>query len=199
MSSLIDIPFQVHIFASDSQIAFDATTNEQHNSSAAVTEHPIEDGADVADHIRNNPDGLTLQGIISDNPILINVEEGKQPSVPGGDPDRRAKEAYNEFQRLKEAGSLLIVTTELRQYEDMVITAIAVVKDKTKRFILDIGLTLQPIRKAVIETVDAPEPIEPVHKKRRAQGRKPKSKPKTAVEEKASSVFESIANAFGGG
>jgi hypothetical protein len=198
MSSLIDIPFKVLISAPDSQIAFDATTNEQHDSTVTVTEHPIEDGATITDHIQNDPDGLQLQGIISDNPILLNVEADKEPSVPGGDPDLRVKEAYAEFLRLKEAGSLLEVTTELRNYADMVITAISVRRDKDTRHILDIGLTLFPIRKAVVEPTEAPEPIEPVHKPKRPQGRKPKKPPKTAVEQKASSIFEAIAESFQG-
>lgn len=196
MSSLIDIPFRVHIFADDSQIAFDCMVSEQHDSTLTITEHPVEEGAEITDHIQNDPDGLQLSGIISDNPILLNVEEGKQPSVPGGDPDQRAKEAYNEFVRLKEAGKLLIVTTELRTYADMLITGISVPRDASTRHILDIGLTLKPIRKATVDTVDAPEPVEPVHKPRREQGRKPKRKPKTAVEEKADSSLTAAANAL---
>jgi hypothetical protein len=196
MSSLIDIPYKVVISAEDSQIAFDATTSEQHDATSTVTEHPVEEGASIADHIQNDPDALQLNGIVSNNPILLNVEEDKPPSIEGGDPENRAQDAYNEFMRLKEAGSLLEVTTELRDYADMVITAISVRRDKETRHILDIGLTLYPIRKAVVETVDAPKPLDPVHKRRRRQGRKPKKDPKSAVEEKADSSLTSAANAL---
>lgn len=196
MSSLLNVPFNTIISSDDSQIAFDSVTNEQHNASATVTEHPVEDGADIADHIQQDLDALQLQGIVSDHPILINVEAGPDPSVPGTDPRQRAKAAYNEFLRLKNAGALLTVTTELRTYEDLAITGIAVVKDKDKRHILDIGLTLTPIRKATVQLVDAPRPRNPVHKDRRKGGRKPKKSPKTAVEEKADLSLTNAANAL---
>lgn len=196
MTSTAELPYKVVISAEDSQIAFDACISEQHNSKATVTSHPIERGADVTDHVQQDPDGLVLNGIISDTPILLNVETDLEPSVPGTDPQRRAHAAYKEFRRLKEAASLLEVTTELHDYADMVITAISVTRDKTKRFILDIGLTLTPIRKVKTESVDAPEPRDPVHKARRKGGQKPKSKPKTAVEQKGESLFEDIANAL---
>lgn len=197
MSSLFDVPYQVVITAADSQIAFDATVSEQHKSTLTITEHPVEVGANVSDHAQKEPDAITIQGIISDTPILLNVED-RQPSVPGGDPDNRAQQAFIEFQRLQDIAALLEVATELRDYSDMMIESIAVTKDKDRRHILDISLDLRAFRRASVETVEAPEPTEPVHKKKRKQGRKQKKEPSKEVETKSESAFEAIANALGG-
>ena len=198
MTSLLTVPFQVVIEADDSQIAFDCTVSEQHSDTLEVTEHPVEEGADVADHARKMPDVLTLQGIISNQPILLNVADDLQPSVPGGSPDNRAQDAYDEFRRLQAAASLLTVKTELRDYESMVITTITTNRDKTTRNILDVSLSLREFRKATVESVEAPEPVEPVHRGRRKQGRKQKKPAKPEVEEKQTSLLGNIINAIGG-
>jgi hypothetical protein len=127
---------------------------------------------------------------------VLNIEENLKPSVPGGDPNNRAQEAYNEFRRLQESVALLEVDTEIRDYTDMVITSISVARDASKRFILDIGLTLRQFRKATTRSVPAPEPIEPTHKPEGKGGNKNKKTPPTEVEEKANSVLEDAANAL---
>ena len=197
MSSLLAIPYQVVIQAADSQIAFDCTVKERHSHKLTVTDHPVEENASVADHARKEPDGLDLQGLISNQPILLNAAEDLQPSVPGTDPKNRAKAAYIEFCRLQDTVALLTVSTEMRVYQNMVIESIAVDRDKTTRNILDIGLSLRPFRTASVETVAAPEPIDPVHKVKRDQGRKQTKPAKPEVETKSTSLLESISNALG--
>lgn len=192
MTSLIDVPYQVVIAAEDSQIAFDCTVQEKHSGTLVVTEHPVEVGAAVADHARKEPDVLDLQGLVSNTPILLNLPDTLQPSVPGTSPDQRAKSAYLEFQRLQDTTALLTVSTEWRVYEDMMIISIGVVKDKARRYILDINLTLRKFRRATVETVDAPEPVEPVHKGKRKQGRKQTKPAEPEVEEKTTSILASI-------
>lgn len=201
MTSLLRKPFQVIIAAADSQIAFDATVSESHTGKLEVTEHPVETGADVSDHARKAPDSLQISGIISDTPILLNIED-RQPSVEGTDPDARARAAYDEFRRLQDTAALLEVTTEMRLFSDMMIESISVSRDASKRHILDIGLGLRQFRRATVQSVPAPEPVEPTHKDKIDQGRKPKKPPKKEVETKQTSIFQDIAGAisgFGGG
>jgi hypothetical protein len=196
VTSFLGTPHRVVISAPDSQIVFDATVTETHTDKLTMTQHPVETGADVTDHARKEPEEITISGIISNQPIVLNIEENLKPSVPGGDPNNRAQEAYNEFRRLQESVALLEVDTEIRDYTDMVITSISVARDASKRFILDIGLTLRQFRKATTRSVPAPEPIEPTHKPEGKGGNKNKKTPPTEVEEKANSVLEDAANAL---
>lgn len=189
MTSLLTVPFQVVISSDDSQIAFDATVSERHQGKLTVTEHPVETGANITDHAQKEPDVLDISGIISNQPILLNIVEQLQPSIPGGDPNNRAQDAYTEFQRLQDTAALLEVATEMRDYSNMMITSISVNREARTRNILDIGLSLREFKIASVETIEAPEPVEPVHKNKRKQGRKQTKKPKTEVEEKQSSVL----------
>jgi hypothetical protein len=56
-------------FAGPSQIIwFDATNVEGHGLSAEVTEHPVEDGPDITDHIRPQQDTFTMTAFVTNHP-----------------------------------------------------------------------------------------------------------------------------------
>lgn len=58
-----DLPSQL------GQITFDVILSEEHERGAIVTDHPVEQGINVADHVRPLPDRLTLEGFTSNSPI----------------------------------------------------------------------------------------------------------------------------------
>lgn len=47
---------------------FDAVTSEGAEHSATVTEHPVESGSDIADHVRDGLDTVTLEVFVSNTP-----------------------------------------------------------------------------------------------------------------------------------
>jgi hypothetical protein len=62
---------------------FDVVTEESVNSPASVTDHPVEDGPNVADHIRLEPKKCTLQVFISNSPVYdVNGRGGRVSSLP---------------------------------------------------------------------------------------------------------------------
>src|SRR5581483_4542634 len=48
---------------------FDAVTNEQTEHTATATEHPVEQGANVSDHVRDQLDRVTLEVVVSNTPV----------------------------------------------------------------------------------------------------------------------------------
>lgn len=50
-------------------IWIDCSVRETHSLQASVTKHNVEDGADVTDHVRTQPDALQLEGIVSNTPL----------------------------------------------------------------------------------------------------------------------------------
>lgn len=52
-------------------IAFDATIREQHISTSIVTEHPVEKGANVSDHVRPELDKLSVDVFVTNTPIHL--------------------------------------------------------------------------------------------------------------------------------
>lgn len=50
-------------------ITFDASVSEQHGSESTVTDHPVETGANIIDHIRDLPSTLRIEGVLVDFPL----------------------------------------------------------------------------------------------------------------------------------
>lgn len=100
-------------------LELDASVSESHVGTNDVTSHPIEKGAAAADHIRPNPDELTVEGVISNTPVPR--IERERPGM-----EARAQTAYLELLALKESGQLLTVVTKKRTYEDMAFVSLNV-------------------------------------------------------------------------
>lgn len=54
----------------DFYILFDIITSETHVASTYITEHPVETGADITDHVRVALDEVTIEGYISNAPVF---------------------------------------------------------------------------------------------------------------------------------
>jgi hypothetical protein len=57
---------------------FDAVTDEGQTLTSTVTEHPVEEGPNVADHLRKDLDSVTLEVFVSNSPVYdVNSRGGK--------------------------------------------------------------------------------------------------------------------------
>jgi len=65
---------------------FDVVTSETHEGSSFISEHPVEKGANVSDHVRDELDKVTLEVFISNAPLGMpntpGVGDGQQQSMP---------------------------------------------------------------------------------------------------------------------
>lgn len=52
-------------------LTLDASIRESHTATSTVTDHPVERGSNVADHIRPDPDTLTMEAMISNTPHFL--------------------------------------------------------------------------------------------------------------------------------
>lgn len=73
------------------EIWLDCSVRETHTLSADVTEHPVETGADVADHIRPRARTVSIEGLISNTPIEV-----PQSHMDGASEDRSPIEIEGE-------------------------------------------------------------------------------------------------------
>lgn len=53
-------------------LELDVDTQESHELVSDITEHPVEEGADVTDHVRPRLRRVTIEGFVSDTPLLGN-------------------------------------------------------------------------------------------------------------------------------
>lgn len=140
-------------------VVLDASLSEQHTSTNEVTDHPVEQGVNIVDHVRPKPDTLKLEGLVSNNPLPA---AGAQPTpiTMGGvtfesrsaATPEAAGTAYRDLLNLKENATLLTVVTGLRTYDNMVIESLDVPRDAKTGAVLRFTCSLKQIRTAVLQT-----------------------------------------------
>lgn len=126
---------------------FDAFIEEQHTMTAQVTRDPVEDGADVSDHVIQDPDGLRIEGQISNHPPDVD-ENNPQPF--------RAESAFSKLREMKEAGQPIVVLTSIRIYENMVIESIDLPRNARLGNVVRVTVQMVNIKTVRSKTVDLP-------------------------------------------
>jgi hypothetical protein len=61
------------------QLGFDAVLSEHHDLTAEVTDYAVEQGVAVVDHVRPNPDRITLETFVTNTPVYSVDAQDQQP------------------------------------------------------------------------------------------------------------------------
>lgn len=126
----------------------DLAMAEEHSFPGEATEYPVEQGADISDHIRELPPEITLECIVSDTPSgliagdptrrdladnplteedLLASRQGLSPPVPLPSADALAK-----LREMKALGKPITVETSLGAFASMAFIDLTVPRDKDK-------------------------------------------------------------------
>lgn len=147
-------------------------TTQTHESSSSPTDHPVEDGADVTDHIKLDPDKVSFEVFVSNSLVAAeetNMDGAREVAVAVPLPKsgsatvvgfsstfNRVGSVYDELRNMQAARVVCVVQTRLRRYADMCLTRLStpVTNSEGVRF----SLELRHIRMVSTETVSAPVP-----------------------------------------
>lgn len=132
-------------------LTLDATASEAHGFEQEVTLHPVEEGADAADHLRAKPRALQLEGVVSNRPIATPAEiEARGLNVPLSKAGA-VRNAYDALLSLE--GRLCDVVTELERYRDMALTRLDIPRTPQTGAVLRFNATMIQVRRVRTETV----------------------------------------------
>lgn len=98
----------------------DVVISEEHLDEVVVTRHPVDTGANVADHAYKQPSVLSCRFGWSDNSSLVN-------SMLSGSFLRgitTTQKVYEQFLKLMNSFELLTIKTGKRQYKNMLLTSL---------------------------------------------------------------------------
>lgn len=121
-------------------VELDASLQENHTSSNEVTRFPVEQGVDITDHVRRQPERITIRGIVTDHPIVY-----RQRGI-----ERRSIEAYQDFLTMMDEAQLISVVTTLRQYENMVIESMEVPRNAALGNSVEVNLTMTEVKTVLV-------------------------------------------------
>jgi hypothetical protein len=156
----------ISIFYPDSmarlgELVVDAFIKETHTLSAEITEHPVEDGSVMVDHIINRPFSLSIDGIISNTPMSLvglTVFDSAVRYFENESNDTVAQ-ALATIEDLFAKRTPLSIATSLKTYHKMVLESLSI--DRGGGFYNDslhFTCTAKQIRLAYQERIKVPEP-----------------------------------------
>lgn len=168
----------------------DATMTRGWETAAEVSEFPVESGTDVTDNIRAKNGTITMEGVISNTPVVlpstqmdgITLAPGSV-ALPGGDGAQKAtlfrwsgvfdrrKACDGILRAISEAGAPVSLTTSLRTMTDLGITRYKVDEDgdtgESLKFIMEFkALRIATTQRAPVPAVrrlqvTAPRAVQP--------------------------------------
>ncbi len=120
-------------------LAIDCTVTETHTATSTVTEHPVESGAKITDHIRPDPVQLSITGIVSDTPIgsrqvqrsiavggaSVQVTQQEPPTSTTG----YGRAAWAKLDAIRTAAKPVKVVTRDKTYDSMALVSLSVPKE----------------------------------------------------------------------
>ncbi|MGD8707100.1 MAG: hypothetical protein PVI88_00265 [Nitrosopumilaceae archaeon] len=116
--------------------------SEDHNFESDVTDHPVEDGSNITDHIQNRLENGTLTGIISNFSI----------NTPGLY-SNRAQDAFDALVALWKEKTLVTITTVLRVYENVAIVSIPIARDTDSGESITIQVSFKQVKTVKLQEV----------------------------------------------
>lgn len=134
---------------------FDMVTSEQHRWGAAVTSNPVEDGSDVADHIKVNPDTLEITGVISNASLSRWKGQFIERALNILDRESNVQRAFDRLRKLLENKQPVTVYTRYKTYPNMVLTSLSIPRSKDNGDAIEFTAGFTHIKRVKTITVDA--------------------------------------------
>jgi len=126
----------------------DAAVSEEPQFDNEVTEHPVESGANVADHVNARPGVLVVEGIVSDTPIGPLADRRAADASDGEllDPTPPSDDAFARLVAISEARQPVTVETSRRTHQNMVLESLSERRDASSGEALRFRATFRQIR-----------------------------------------------------
>jgi hypothetical protein len=156
-------------------IACDAVISESHQMNSEATQYEIEDGSDISDHVINRGKLLTIEGVISDDPITIlqtdslpnildraiatvtpNILRSKLSYGLSGDNGKPSKEAFDQLEKIYDNKIPVIIITGLKKYDNMIMEDLTIPRSSRTIRSLSFTATFRQIKIVSTQFVTSP-------------------------------------------
>jgi len=116
------------------EIKLDVIVEESAQSSSTITSNPVENGADVNDHIIINPMTFSMTGIVSDTKVQILGGFSALGQIASGNAftkaDTPSKDAWESLLELQAERIPFTLVTNLKDYDNVVIENLSTSQNK---------------------------------------------------------------------
>lgn len=148
--------FKSHFGSSYGNIELDATLTEAHNWSAEVTSYPVEEGSPVTDHVIEQSDRISINGLVTDAPINF------LPSFATFNSNTsKCQTTFDLLHKLLKLKLEMTVYTKYKVYTDMVMNDVFIPRTAENGESIEFVANFIKIRKVSTQLVKVPEGIAP--------------------------------------
>lgn len=160
-----------------SELQLDANLSEQHSYENDVTMFPVEAGSDISDNVKVRPDTITIQGFITNSPLIVLYEDISEviEKTPG-EYDVKATSRANAVNRVELAQDILLrisgrqiqganlvpekvdIVTGLRVHTGMMLTSLDMPRDGKTGQAMFFTASFIKMETADSETIVIPNP-----------------------------------------
>ena len=151
------------------EISLDLILTETHSLNAVVTQHPVQDGSTISDHITILPRSGTMRVLVSNFSLstaegdaradwdeIYDQGEAAQKSIPN-----RAEEAWKKLKDLVKKRELVKVVTSLEVYEDVALTRVETTRDGDTGDALEIDIDYEQVTKVKLKETKVTAQVQP--------------------------------------
>lgn len=140
-------------------VILDASLSETHTKEVQVTDHPVEEGSNIADHLRQLPESVEINGMVSNTPLVILASLFADSPVEGDltSPSDRVDVALKELDRIQDSGELVTVVTSLKEYSNMALVRRTATRDAATGNVLAVQMSLRRVVIAETQLLDLPD------------------------------------------
>lgn len=151
------------------EISLDLILTETHSLNAVVTQHPVQDGSTISDHITILPRSGTMRVLVSNFSLstakgddradwdeIYDQGEAAQKSLPN-----RAEEAWKKLKDLVKKRELVKVVTSLEVYEDVALTRVETTRDGDTGDALEIDIDYEQVTKVKLKETKVTAQVQP--------------------------------------
>jgi hypothetical protein len=155
-------------------LVLDASDSEIIEHSTTITNHPVSSGANISDHIYNNPIIIKIDGMITNESLYLsdintlpgffqgNVLTNIYKYITG--PSQKQILAFNFLETLKENKTLVTIVTRMKSYENMAIESLNFSRDKFTGDRLMFSIILKQINIVSNKIINITKPVLPSSK-----------------------------------
>ncbi len=151
------------------EISLDLILTETHSLNAVVTQHPVQDGSTISDHITILPRSGTMRVLVSNFSLstaegdvradwdeIYDQGEAAQKSLPN-----RAEDAWEKLKDLVKTRELVKVVTSLEVYEDVALTRVETTRDGDTGDALEIDIDYEQVTKVKLKETKVTAQVQP--------------------------------------
>jgi hypothetical protein len=126
-----EIAFQYHVPQKMiGTFVVDAFLAEHYKFSNSVTDIPVEEGGNIADHIVEDQDVISVEAFIGNTAFeVITIDGNSVSNLKAPDRMARVRQAYQELKKLTKAKKLVDVVLGLETFTGMAITSFTIDRD----------------------------------------------------------------------